>query len=197
MGTATRRLSRRASLVALGLVPVSLALPPWQADAQIDRARALLSRGEAVVYFRHGATTRSGIDQIDWRRSQQRLLSELGIAQSEQIGAAFRAHGFPVGEVIASPFARCRDMAEIAFGRAEERTELLGLLSASEGRDVRVHYLRQKLSAPTDGHNRVIVAHRSNIAEVAGVVLGEGDGIVVAPAGTSFELIATLHPTEW
>ena len=191
--------ARRSVLRALGLAPLSLVLPQWtqRVQAQEETARALLARGEAVVYFRHGATTWSGIDQLDWPRERQRLLSELGIEQSEQIGAAFRAQNLPVGEVLASPFARCRDMAEIAFGRVEERMELVGLLSDASGRPARVQYLREKLSDAPAGGNRIIVAHRSNIAEVAGVTLQEGDAVVVAPTGSGFETLAVLSPSQW
>lgn len=155
--------------------------------------------GALAVYFRHAATTWSGVDQIEWPREQQRLLSELGVQQSEQIGAALRTLAAPVGDVLSSPFARCRDMAEIAFGRVEERNELLGLLSDSEGRDARVEFLRAQLSTPTGGKgNRIIVSHRSNIAEVASVSLDEGDAVLALPRGNrSFEIMGTLRPNDW
>lgn len=159
--------------------------------------RSLLAQGQAVVYFRHGATTWSGIDRLDWPRERQRLLSQEGVLQSQRIGQAFREQNLPVGEVLASPFARCRDMAEIAFGYVEERIELVGLLSDNAGRDARVAYLRERLSAPTDGRNRIIVSHRSNIAEVAQVSLSEGDGVVVHPNTDSFDVLAVLTPWEW
>ena len=185
--------NRRAFLALLG---GALAMPA-AARADISAARDALSAGEAVVYFRHGATTWSGVDRIEWPREQQRLLSDLGIAQSERIGAAFRSQNFPVGEVIASPFTRCRDMAEIAFGRVEERMELLGLLSDTQGRADRIAYLRSKLSEPTKGGNRIIVAHRSNIAEAAGVSLGEGDAVIVRPTGNSWETLVQMSPEDW
>ncbi|MFD0860495.1 histidine phosphatase family protein [Roseovarius aquimarinus] len=160
--------------------------------------REALRRGGHVIYFRHGATTWSGIDHIDWPRERQRLLSDLGIAQSERIGAAFRAANFPVGEVLASPFARCRDMAEIAFGRVEERRELLGLLSDDAGRAGRIAYLRDLLTTPpAEGTNRVIVAHRSNIEEVAGARLAEGEALVTRPAPQGFETLAQWMPEDW
>ena len=186
------RATRRRVLGLLGALLVPSSARP-DAGSALDALRA----GRAVVYFRHGATTWSGVDRIDWPRERQRLLSDLGIRQSEQIGAAFRAQALPVGEVIASPFARCRDMAEIAFGRVEERMELLGLLSDAEGHAARVEYLRSKLSTPSVGGNRIIVAHRSNIAEVAGVSLGEGDAVVVSPTGSAFEILAEFAPGDW
>lgn len=157
-----------------------------------------LRQGGHVIYFRHGATTWSGIDSIEWPRERQRLLSDLGIRQSEQIGAAFRSEGFPVGEVLASPFARCRDMAEIAFGRVEERMELLGLLSDSDGRAARIAYLRDRMTTPPiDGTNRIIVSHRSNIAEVSGASLAEGEAVIARPDTGSFETLAQWMPGDW
>jgi len=185
--------SRRAFLALLG----SGLAAPSALRADTGLARDTLRAGEAVVFFRHGATTWSGIDRIDWPRSEQRLLSELGIAQSEQIGAAFRARGYPVGDVLASPFYRCRDMAEIAFGRVEERMELIGLLSDEAGRRARVAYLRDQMERAAQGGNRIIVSHRSNIAEVAGVTLGEGDAVVVRPTGSGFDILAILRPDDW
>lgn len=167
-------------------------------DASPAELVAALKGGGLVVYFRHGATTRSGVDRIEWPRSRQRLLSQLGIEQSRMIGTAFRRHAIPVGEVIASPFARCRDMAEIAFGRVEERRELLGLLSDRNGRPARVAYLRDKVSTPpADGTNRIVVAHTSNIREVAGVRLREGEAVVLRPEGDGFKTLGTAMPEDW
>ena len=191
-------LRRRAILIGLASIP---ALSATTAFASIlsSAAKTALLEGELVIYFRHAATTWSGVDRIEWPREQQRLLSDLGVQQSEQIGRAFRTLGAPVGDVLASPFARCRDMAEIAFGRVEERQELLGLLSDANGRDARVAFLRDQLSTPTDGTgNRITVSHRSNIAEVAGISLNEGDAVLVLPGGDgSFEVIGTLRPNDW
>ncbi|MEO1679603.1 MAG: histidine phosphatase family protein [Pseudomonadota bacterium] len=188
------RLGRRAFL-AMGVG--AAASPSLLSAAPTDMIQALQTGGH-VIYFRHAATTWSGVDRIEWPRSRQRLLSERGIAQSRMIGAAFRAQGIPVGEVLASPFARCRDMAEIAFGRVEERMELLGLLSDAEGRAARVAYLRDQLTTePEAGTNRIIVSHRSNIAEVAGVDLEEGEGVASTPSAGGFTLLGTARPEDW
>lgn len=55
------------------------------ASARVAEVRQLLADGKAVVYFRHGATTWSGIDQPDWSQERQRLLSDLGVEQSKRI----------------------------------------------------------------------------------------------------------------
>lgn len=185
-------------LAATSLVAAALS-PPTAALATTEPAFPELSDGGFVIYFRHGATTWSGVDRLEWPRERQRLLSEEGIRQSQQIGAAFRERDIPVGEVLASPFARCRDMAEIAFGRVEERNELIGLLSDQEGRSERIAYLSRKVTQmPSPGSNRIIVAHRSNIASVADVRLAEGDGVVLRPDGNGgFTVLGIVKPGEW
>lgn len=158
-----------------------------------------LQGGGHVVYFRHAATQWSGIDRIEWPRERQRLLSDEGVAQAEAIGAAFRSLDIPVGEVWASPFARCADHARISFGRAQEDMRLIGLLSDDEGRAERTAFLRTLISdLPTRGANRVIVAHRSNISAVAGVALEEGDGVALRPNGAGeFAILGIMKPHEW
>lgn len=193
---------RRAFFAGVGAFAIAAwpGLRPVEARAAISSdSLASLRSGNLVVYFRHAATTWSGDDQIDWPRERQRLLSEEGIRQSRMIGQEFKRLDLPVGDVLASPFARCRDMAEIAFGRVEERLELLGLLSDSAGREDRVAYLRQQVSTPTNGTgNRIIVSHTSNIREVANVFLNEGDGVLLRPLGDErFEILESVAPDQW
>lgn len=198
-----RRLERRALLCGLAvLAALTIALPSGARASSApvsEQTRAALLAGELAIYFRHAATTWSGVDRIEWPRERQRLLSDAGVDQSRQIGAAISALGAPIGDVLASPFARCRDMAEIAFGRVEEHPALLGLLSDASGRADRTAFLRERLSAPTQGAgNRVIVSHRSNIADVAGVSLGEGDAVLLRPLGEGrFETLEILSPDDW
>ena len=186
--------------VFLGMVFMLSTLTSYSAQASVSsETRDALLAGELVIYFRHGATTWMGIDQLDWPRDQQRLLSNEGIEQSELVGREFSRLDAPVGDVMASPFARCRDMAEIAFGRVDERMELLGLLSDADGRPARIAFLQEQLSTPTaEQGNRIIVSHRSNIQNVAGSSLQEGEAVLIRPLGDNqFEVLETLMPEEW
>lgn len=181
------------------LASVGLVAPSLPTSAQQSGPFPELENGGFVVYFRHGATTWMGVDRLEWPREQQRLLSQEGIRQSEQIGQAFRKRGIPVGEVLASPFARCRDMAEIAFGRVEERMELVGLLSDQDRRENRISYLMRKVKeAPKQGFNRIIISHTSNIAAVANVRLEEGEAVVLQPDNAGgFKVLGTANPGDW
>lgn len=189
-------LSRRSLLG--GLAATSAMITTRGARAHHSTVIPALQGGGHVVYFRQAATQWSGIDRIEWPRERQRLLSDEGVAQAEMIGAAFRDLSIPVGKVWASPFARCADHARISFGHAEEAMRLIGLLSDEEGRAERVAFLRRLVTEPPTDGNRVIVSHRSNIAEVAGVALDEGEAVVLRPDSTGgFALLGTFMPGAW
>ena len=166
-----------------------------------DRLLPALKDGGLIVFFRHGATDRGGVDNINLPRDQQRQLSDEGKAQARAVGETFRRHNIGVGEVLSSPYARCHDFAQIAFDRVEDDWLLLGLLSQSEGRQARVDHVLALLRQPLDaGQNRVLVAHTSNIAETTGVSLPEGGAVVVQPdaqAANGFTVLGRLLPEDW
>ncbi len=71
-----RYLDRNLGLlnIVLGVAFFVSTLTSFTAEASVSKkTREALLAGELVVYFRHGATTWSGIDQIEWPREQQRL----------------------------------------------------------------------------------------------------------------------------
>lgn len=186
-----------AGALTLGALPaVAWAALPDEPRAELARQ---LSAGDLTVYFRHGATTRGGVDRPEWPRERQRLLSEAGEAQARAVGEAFRRHGWPVGEVIASPMARCRDMAEIAFGRVHESSDLLGLLFEGGSRQRRIEQSLQLLRRSASGGNRILVGHSSNIQESTGVHLPEGGAVLVRAAadGSGFTVLGRLDPADW
>lgn len=158
-----------------------------------------LATGDLTLYFRHAATATGGVDRPEWPREQQRQLSELGREQAQTVGAAFRRHGWPVGEVLASPMVRCRDMAEIAFGRVDERPELIGLLSTDSGRAQRIAYSMQLLGTPARGGNRIVVGHGSNIQSSTGMRLPEGGAVLLRTKADDrgFEVLGRLDPPDW
>jgi phosphohistidine phosphatase SixA len=161
-----------------------------------------LRDGGRVIYVRHAATGPGGVNGVDTlgEREAQRNLSAEGREQSEAIGGAFRQLDIPVGEVLSSPYYRNTDTAEIAFGRFETSEELLGLLSVEDEEEERNRrFLRDRLSTPPEaGDNAVLVSHTSNLEEVAGVTLEEGEAAVYEPRGDGeFELRARLMPEDW
>jgi phosphohistidine phosphatase SixA len=157
-----------------------------------------LRGGGHVIYFRHAATDWQGSDQHTWPRERQRLLSEQGIADSRRIGARFAALGIPVDEVLASPFARCVEMGELAFGRATVEPRLLPPEGAG-GPPGRTAWLRTLLATPRPGQgNLVLIAHSSNMMFGVGVVLAEGEAAIIRPGGDEGHIVTgQLMPRDW
>jgi phosphohistidine phosphatase SixA len=211
-GAAVTTVQATARPPAAATTPPSSATKPPASPAALAAAAATpsgelagqalvdaLRRGGYVIYFRHAATDRGGVDSVEWPRERQRNLSEAGRADAEAIGRAFRALGIPVGRVLASPFYRTMDTAQLAFGRFEVAPELLGLLSDDAGRAERAAAARRLLGTPPEpGLNTVLVAHQSNLQDATGVSLPEGGAAVVQPLGSgAFRLVARPTPADW
>jgi hypothetical protein len=173
-----------------------------------------LRNGGYVIFFRHAATdwAQRDVSYNDFEdRAAQRNLSEAGKADAASIGKAFQELGIPIDSVFVSPMWRCRDTAEIAFGRYEKRIELFGKVpQLPEGyeatqverakyRSVRVDMLSSK---PTAGMNRILVGQQDPmIPIIPGLYrdeLREGDALVVQPlGGGKFKIVAQVTPADW
>lgn len=168
-------------------------------DARLDDLR----RGGLVLYFRHAATEREGPDEsgIDLERCEtQRNLSEEGRDQAQRIGAAVRALGIPIGEVVTSPFCRCKETAELAFGDYRTSRDLYFAMDVAPAERERLSgMLRDMLSQqPEPGTNSVIVAHTANLKEAAGLwPKPEGVAYVFRPTGGGFRAVGRIEPGEW
>lgn len=209
-GLQTKRWGRRALLRVLGAGVVLLAGglggalgadEPPPVDASLLQQ---LHRGGVVIYFRHAATEvvagAEGAEKLA-RCETQRNLSAMGREQATKIGAAFAALGIPVGNVISSPFCRCKDTAQLAFGRHIVSNDLHFAIDVSaEERRRLTAALRDMLSAPpAAGTNTVIVGHTANMREAAGLwPKPEGAAYVVRPLGAGrFEAVARMAPEDW
>jgi hypothetical protein len=159
----------------------------------------LLRRGGSVLLVRHAATDwgQRDADAINFAdRAAQRNLSAVGRAQSDSIGRAVKALGLNVGPVLASPMWRCRDTAEIAFGRADTTIHLFVKSKAS--RDVRVGWL----STPLPGDSlMVLVSHQDPYIPLFGFQrdqLKEGDALLILPLGNfEWKILAQISPADW
>mgnify|MGYP001072022832 CR=1 FL=1 len=151
---------------------------------------AALRSGGLVIFFRHADTDFSQLDSdpIDLSDcATQRNLSEEGRAQSRQIGEAIAALGIPIGEVLSSELCRCRETAELAFGRATLTPDLSSLrTTATEAEEQeRIEALRRLLATPPEpGTNTVLVSHLFNIQGATGISLDEGEAAIFLPLET-------------
>ena len=163
-----------------------------------------LRRGGLVIYFRHAATEQAGAsdETADLDNCQtQRNLSAQGRAQAAQIGQAFRTLGISVSSVTTSPFCRCKETGELAFGRFVVSNDLYFAINADAERTKGLaEALRRTLATPPQpGTNAVIVSHSANLREAVGVwPKPEGAAYVFRPlASGRFELIARVLPDDW
>ncbi|MEM1367371.1 MAG: histidine phosphatase family protein [Cyanobacteria bacterium P01_H01_bin.15] len=170
---------------------------------------AALKEGGHVIYFRHAQTERDYADQADPNMKlddceTQRKLSESGIQDAKDIGAAFKDKGIPVGQVISSEYCRSWQTAELAFGGFDEKNPKLNFLPFEEYTEVQVEEMKTNVmplltAVPEAGTNTVIVGH-DDIFEAATGIYPDPQGIayVLTPDGNGgFVLIANVLPSEW
>ena len=163
-----------------------------------------LQGGGLIIYFRHGATDHSQDDQhpIDLSDcSTQRNLSEEGRQQAQRIGEAIKRLNIPIGEVLASPFCRCRDTAQLMFGRYRLDDALFYAVAVDkESRVQQSEHLLSLLSTPPPGDaNKVIVSHTGNLREATGIwPKPEGAAWVFRPLGEGgYQALGLLDPDYW
>jgi phosphohistidine phosphatase SixA len=194
----------RAFKLALALLvacTASLAFADDAAQALAGAAlRDALLRGGYVLYFRHASTD---FGQNDEQMSgyedcaRQRNLTERGREEARAIGTAIRRLGVPIGNVLASPFCRTRETAELIFGRASADARVRGG-PADDG--ARYAPLRALLATPvSSGTNLAIVSHGNPFRAVAGPpYLSEGEAAVIQPlGGERFRIVARIRPDGW
>jgi phosphohistidine phosphatase SixA len=203
---ALRRLLRIATLLGLiAAVHAAIAAPvAAQKLADLGAVLGELRKGGLVVYFRHALTDQAGAtdEEADLTKcATQRNLSAAGREQAAQIGNAFKALGIPVGTVTTSPFCRCKDTAQLAFGHFAINNDLYFSIGtdASDTRRFTKSLRRMLSTAPATPTNAVIVSHTANLREAAGIwPATEGVAYVFRPLpGGQFEAIARVMPDDW
>jgi phosphohistidine phosphatase SixA len=193
-----------------------LAIPAWaQESASAPSARSslpthhlaptellsALRRGGYVLYFRHAATDFSQNDEKMKSYedcADQRNLIAKGRADALVAGTAIRELGIPVERVLASPFCRTVETAQLLFGKAEKMQEVRGGPAAPAGSE-RYASLRKILATPVRaGTNLVVVSHGNPFYSVAGSpYLAEGEAAVLRPLGADFQVVARVRIDAW
>jgi hypothetical protein len=190
--------------------------PPAEPKARPDSVRAnrgvvqvisppdstlvgMLRQGNFVLLLRHASTDwgQRDADAVNYAdRASQRNLSAIGRAQADSIGKAVAALGLKIGKVLASPMYRCRDTAELAFGRADTTQDLF--IKSRASREVRVKWLGTPL---TDGALFVLVTHQDPYMPLFRFQrdqLKEADALLIEPRGDDqWKLVAQLTPADW
>lgn len=185
-------MKRRLLLVA-GTASV---LPAW-AD---DTAAAALREGGAVLALRH-ALAPGTFDPPEFKLgdcSTQRNLDEQGRAQARRLGEWFRSRGLSPARVRSSPWCRCLETAQLAFGRSETWPLLgspRGPDEASRGGPLvaQAAALRRALAQVPSLGFEVWVSHMFIINELAPGGVASGEGLVLrSSADTGVRLLGRI-----
>lgn len=164
------------------LIAAALAAP-WLARAD-DAAAAALRGGGCVVAFRHalapGTFDPPGMRLDDC--STQRNLSDDGRAQARRIGEWFRARGLKPQRVRSSPWCRCTETAQLAFGGADTWRALGSPRAGTETTNAQsLAALRAELQrvARERAPFEAWVTHMFVIADLTGSGSASGEGLVL------------------
>ena len=154
----------------------------WAADN--DEAVRALREGGAVAAFRHtlapGTYDPPGFKLGDC--STQRMLSEEGRAQARQLGAWFAARHLRPARLRSSPWCRCMETAQLAFGAAAAWPALGSPAGQSDAeRSAQQQVLRAALKGASAqrGSFEVWVTHMFVMNDLVQVSLAPGEGLVL------------------
>ncbi|MGZ5039919.1 MAG: histidine phosphatase family protein [Usitatibacter sp.] len=178
--------STRRGLVLGGL---ALALAPWARAEEEGVQWARLRRGGLVLLMRH-AQTEAGLGDppgfsLD-NCSTQRNLSEKGRDEARRAGERLRREKVPIARVYTSPWCRCRETANLAFGRAEDWEPLSSVFDFPQREAEFTERVRKRIAGYATrkpGGNVVMVTHNVNVAALTRLSIAPAEIVVVRPDG--------------
>ena len=158
---------------------------------------ARLKSGGQVVLMRHAATTPGVGDPPGMRLDDcatQRNLTDEGRRHARQVGDAFRDRGVVVDRLLTSPWCRCVETAQLAFGMATEKSEsLANLFGRPENRSRQVEALQELVSTWRGSGTLVLVSHGVTILALTGVSPEPAEMVIATPQpGGQFTLAGRL-----
>jgi phosphohistidine phosphatase SixA len=175
----SRRLVLGAGATALLLPRAALAQPA-------DPVAAALRAGGCAVLIRHAQTVAGVGDPPGFRVdmcSTQRNLSEDGRAQARRIGQWFSTRGLKPRSVQTSAWCRCKDTADLAFGRHVVWPALNSFFDSRDSQAAQTAQLRTALARIPAGQFEVWVTHQVNMTALTGEGMVMGEGLVVDAQG--------------
>jgi broad specificity phosphatase PhoE len=145
-----------------------------------------LQAGGLVVFIRHGLTDPGVGDPPGFKLGDcktERNLNAEGRAESLRLGEAFQRRRIPVAQVLSSEWCRCRDTAELAFGRYKTWNALNNLFGRPENAESQKRAMLDRASRFQGPGNLILVSHGATIVTVAGVSPAPAEMVVMRPAG--------------
>jgi hypothetical protein len=168
------------------LLAASLALPALSLLTRGAHAAPadLLREGGLVLALRH-ALAPGTFDPPEFKLgdcSTQRNLNDAGRQQALQIGAWFQAQKLKPARVRSSPWCRCVDTAELAFGTHEAWPALgspRGGTEATNAASLDALRVAIRSASRQRGRFEVWVTHMFVLADLVGQNTGVGEGLLL------------------
>jgi hypothetical protein len=193
---------RRRTLIGASLAAgLGAGLPRLAHAAEVE---PLLREGGVVIAFRH-ALAPGTFDPPEFRLGDcgtQRNLSDGGRAQARRMGEWFEARGLKPARVRSSPWCRCVDTAQLAFGPAGLAVETWAALGSPRGatETTNAQSLRALRTAVAEagrqrGRFEAWVTHMFVLSDLAATGSSSGEGLVLrAGSGGAVQVLARLAP---
>jgi len=160
-----------------------LAAAPFYAQAD-EGVAARLREGGVVLALRH-ALAPGTFDPPGFRLGDcttQRNLNDEGRAQALRLGQWAKARQLLPTRVRSSPWCRCMETAQGAFGQAEAWDPLASPARADSAlREQRLAVLRTALRAVPSGRFEAWVTHQFVLQDLAGVSTASAEALLLAP----------------
>jgi phosphohistidine phosphatase SixA len=200
-------LNKLVVAISSAVMTFAMATSPFAAEQLAGRKLVeALKTGGHVIYFRHFETGADTPDQHLARYEDcttQRQLNEKGVRDAVRVRDAFVKLGVPVGEVLASPFCRSWQSADLSFGR-HRKVDGLKLPPSKDYTDADKAAMKAVLvpllaAAAPAGRNLVIMGHDDNMPASGGPdIKTQGEAVITKPDGKGgFIVVAQVQPWFW
>jgi phosphohistidine phosphatase SixA len=146
----------------------------------------LWRRSRGVVMLRHASTEPGVGDPPGFTLGQcstQRNLSAQGRAQSQAIGRWMVQQQLRSDAVLSSQWCRCRDTAQLAFGRAEDWPALNSTFAGQGEAAAQEEAMRTRLRQMPDSRMEVWVTHQVNMTALTGAYPDLGEAFLLDRQG--------------
>tara|TARA_B100001540_G_C15765545_1_gene623806 strand:- start:195 stop:746 length:552 start_codon:yes stop_codon:yes gene_type:complete len=147
-----------------------------------DKILNSLQEGGKLIFIRHAIAPGNGDpDSFDLKDcSTQRNLNEKGIKQSKKIGRFFKINKIKIDKVISSEWCRCKDTAQIAFGKFETYNALNSFYDErfAPNELKQIEDLKNYIKKWDSKKNLVLVTHFVVISSMLDIASSSGEIII-------------------
>ena len=154
---------------------------PIKADSNQNLINELKNGGK-LIFIRHayapGGGDPNNFDITDC--NTQRNLSNSGREQARNIGVFFKDNNIKIENIYSSEWCRCKETADIAFNKFENKKFLNSFFSAKfiKNKDLQIKNLKKFIKDWDGDKNLIFVTHYVVISELLNYSSGSGEIVI-------------------